>query len=146
MCLISEPVTTTTKCCRMLSQHSSLLSKSMTPFTNRLIKVTGLGTQLPGHKLTCPASHLHNVKASVQSGTAQHLPDSKITPYSSVLQWLAWVLVSYRAQAPGRCSQDQLPCSSFTIHTQQQILTFVFHFVTPKEVGLHRSVLFHTKL
>lgn len=122
MCLISEGITTT-KCCRMLSQHSSLQSGSMTPFADKLRKVTGPGTQLPGRKSACPASQLHDVKASMQSGTAQHLPDSKFTPYSSASQWLAWVLLPYRAQALGRCSQEQLPCRSFTIHayTQQQL-------------------------
>lgn len=130
----------------MLSQCSSLRSESTTPFA-KLIKVTGLGTQLPGHKLTHPASQLHNVRSSMGSGTAQHPPDSKFTPYSSVSQWLARVLIPYRAQALGRCSQEQLPCSSLTIHayTQQQNLSICISLCYPQKGWVSTEALCSTE-
>ena len=96
---------------------------------NQLIKVMDLGTQLPGHKLIGPARQLHEVKASVQPGTAQHLPDSKFTPHSAVSQWLELLSLTEPRLWAGVLR------SSFALHahTQQQNLSIYISLCYPKK-------------
>lgn len=131
--------------CKTLPQEPKLQSERTSLFAKERVKVTGLATKPPGFQLTSPTNQLPHERASMQSATAEHLPGSKLNPYSSSCNALFEVssLTEPTLQADVLSSSSTTPLL-FLLTLCSTIWAF-FYFATLKKDWPPRTTLFHRK-